>query len=85
MNINYNLYSNIVTIQTYTSSTSNAFVFNKYESNLISNFNLIKNDFKQNFNDINKIKNYLISNQNIILYFSYFKTNLSNFNLIYKD
>ena len=85
MNINYNLYSNIVTIQTYDSTTSNAFVFNKYESNLISNFYLIKNCFKHNSNDEYKIKNYLITKQNIILHFSYFKTNLSNFNLIYKD
>ena len=85
MNINYNLYSNIVTIQTYDSNTSNALVFNKYESNLISNFYLIKNSFKHNSNDLNKIKNYLITKQNIILHFSYFSSNLSNFNLIYKD
>ncbi|MBQ5543978.1 MAG: hypothetical protein IIT97_03535, partial [Mycoplasmataceae bacterium] len=85
MNINYNLYSNIVTIQTYDSNTSNAFVFNKYESDLISNFYLINNSFKYNSNDLNKIKNYLITKQNIILHFSYFSSNLSNFNLIYKD
>ena len=85
MNINYNLYSNIVTIQTYDSNTSNALVLNKYESNLISNFYLINNSFKHNSNNVNKIKNYLITNQNIILHFSYFSSNLSNFNLIYKD
>ena len=85
MNINYNLYSNIVTIQTYDSNTSNALVLNKYESNLISNFYLINNSFKHNANALNKIKNYLITKQNIIFHFSYFSSNLSNFNLIYKD
>ncbi|MBO6072890.1 hypothetical protein J6P59_04660 [bacterium] len=85
MNINYNLYSNIVTIQTYDSNTSNALVLNKYESNLISNFYLINNSFKHNANNVNKIKNYLITKQNIIFHFSYFSSNLSNFNLIYKD
>ncbi|MBO6094799.1 hypothetical protein J6P11_02075 [bacterium] len=85
MNINYNLYSNIVTIQTYDSNTSNTLILNKYESNLISNFYLINNSFKHNSNNVNKIKNYLITNQNIIFHFSYFSSNLSNFNLIYKD